>query len=384
MALTLCYTMLVTKLQKLRTYALLALTPLLFASSMTGAATAVGSTQLQSQLSDIRSQIADGQAKAKELAAQADSLKKTIAELDLQIQQQDAEIVQTGLRIQELQQKLDQTQAELERQKELLRDSIRALYKKGGASTVELLIGSDSFSQFIDSQEYLTRLKSAIQDSTNKVIALKHELQAQQDQQQVLLKQQQDQKATVEASRKDRQAVLDQTQGDEARYQSMVADLRAQQAEVNKQLAAALRFETGSGSGNNGGYPYDNQPFSMIPYVGCGPVEGPDRWGYCYRQCVSYAAWAVERSGRKPPMYYGNAIDWIWHAQNYGIPVDHTPRDGDVVIFPIGRYGHAAYVEKVNGDGTMLISQYNLNVDGKYTEATMTIGTWNPYFLHFQ
>lgn len=367
-------------MQKLRSYLALALIPLLLVGGFGSQATALTSSELQTQLSDIQSQIKAGQAKAKELSEQADSLKKAIAELDIQIEQQNALIAQTGLRIAELEDKLTKTQAELDRQKELLRDSIRALYKKGGASTVELLIGSDSFSQFIDSQEYLTRLKSAIQDSTNKVITLKQELQAQQLQQEALLKQQQDQKATVEAARTNRQQLLDQTQGDEVRYKRLVTDLRAQQVEVNQRLIAQIQLERGNG--NNGGYPYDDYAFSMIPY-GCGPGEGPDRWGYCTRQCVSYAAWAVERSGRNPPMYYGNAKDWIWHAQNNGISVDRNARKGDVVIFPGGTFGHAAYVDDVYGNGTMRVSQYNIAVDGRYSEATMSTSAYNAYYIHF-
>ena len=354
--------------------------PFLFLGSFSAVVTAATSVELQSQLNNIQAQIAAGNQKARDLAAQADSLRKAIAQLDAQIEQQNILITQTNVKIADLQDKLVKTQAELDRQKDLLKDSIRALYKKGGASTVELLIGSDSFSQFIDSQEYFNRLKSAIQESTNKVIALKLDLQSQQQEQEILLKQQQDQKASVEATRGSRQGLLEQTQGDEARYKALVASLRQQQIDVNQKLIAQIRLERGDG--NNGGYPYDNYAFSMLPF-GCGPGEGPDRWGYCTRQCVSYAAWAVERSGRQAPLYYGNAKDWIWHAQNNGVAVDRNAKSGDVVIFPGGSFGHAAYVEAVYGDGTMRVSQYNIGLDGRYSEANMSTSAFNAYYLHF-
>ena len=347
---------------------------LLIGGMFTGTAKALTSAQLQAQVNELQAQINAGNAKAKELAAQADSLKKAIAALDVQIGQADAQIAQTSLKIEELQAKLDATQAELDRQKDLLKDSMRALYKKGGASPVELLIGSESFSQFIDSQEYLTRLKSAIQDSTNKVIDLKLEIQKQQLEQEELLKVQQAQKDAVAAQRNDRQALLDQTQGDEARYRSLVANLRAQQAEVNKALFAAIQLERGNG--NNGGYPYSDYAFSMVPW-GCGPGEGPDRWGYCTRQCVSYAAWAVERSGRQAPMYYGNAKNWVNAAPDAWQYT--TPQAGDVGVATGGGFGHVAYVEAVYGNGTMRISQYNAQVTGEYSEATVSIYFFNRY-----
>ncbi|NDD84951.1 hypothetical protein EBZ38_11870, partial [bacterium] len=164
---------------------------ILMAGMFSGTVHALTSVQLQEQVNTLQSQINAGTAKAKELAQQADSLKKAVGALDIQIDQENARIEQTNLKIQDLQNKLNETQAELDRQKDLLKDSMRALYKKGGASPIELLIGSDSFSQFIDSQEYLTRLKSAIQTSTDKVIALKQEIQKQQFEQEELLKVQQ-------------------------------------------------------------------------------------------------------------------------------------------------------------------------------------------------
>ena len=339
-----------------------------------GMAKAISSAELRTQVNDLQSQINAGNARAKELAAQADSLKKAIGALDVQIGQAEAQIQQTNLKIQELQNKLVETQAELDRQKDLLKDSMRALYKKGGASPVELLIGSDSFSQFIDSQEYLTRLKTAIQGSTEKVIALKQEIQKQQFDQEELLKVQQAQKDAVAASRNERQSLLVQTQGDEVRYRGLVANLRAQQAQVNKALFAQIQLE--SGSGNKGGYPYTNYAFSMVPY-GCGPGEGPDRWGYCTRQCVSYAAWAVERSGRQAPMYYGNAKNWV-----YAAPASWqftTPQAGDVGVATGGGFGHVAFIEAVYGNGTMRISQYNAQVNGEYSEATVSIYFFNRY-----
>lgn len=358
---------------KQKLFVVLAIITLLFGGLNTGV-TALTSAELQAEVNALQAQINAGNARARELAAQADSLKKAIAGLDIQIEQANNQIASTTLKIADLQAKLDATQAELERQKDLLRDSMRALYKKGGASTVELLIGSDSFSQFIDSQEYLTRLKTAIQGSTEKVIELKQELQAQQEEQENLLKLQQAQKDAVAASRNERAGLLEQTQGDEARYRSLVSSLRAQQAEVNKRLFAQIQLERGNG--NNGGYPYNDYAFSMIPY-GCGPGEGPDRWGYCTRQCVSYVAWAVERSGRQAPMYYGNAKNWV-----YAAPASwqfNTPQAGDVGVATGGGFGHVAYVEAVFGNGTMRISQYNAQVSGEYSEATVSIFFFNKY-----
>ncbi len=335
---------------------------------------AATSAEIRAQVSVLQDQINAGKAQAVALAAQADSLQKAVNALNIQINDANAQIQQTALKIADLEAKLKQTQIDLDTQTGLLKDSMVALYKKGGASTVELLIGSDSFSQFVDSQEYFTRLKTAIQASTEKIITLKQQLQAQADQQQVLLDQEQQQKASVEANKTDRQNLLDQTQGDEARYKALVANLTAQQADANKRLFAQIQLE--SGNGNNGGYPYNNYAFSMTP-GGCGPGEGPDRWEYCTRQCVSYAAWAVERSGRTAPVGYGNAKNWVNEAP--AAWQHNNPKVGDVGVATGGGFGHVAYIEAIYGDGTMRISQYNAQLTGRYSEATVSTGLFDKY-----
>jgi surface antigen len=51
----------------------------------------------------------------------------------------------------------------------------------------------------------------------------------------------------------------------------------------------------------------------------------------------------------------GNAINWASSAQARGIPTGSSPRAG-----AIGQSGnHVVYVEKVNGDGTVTVSDMN-------------------------
>lgn len=346
---------------------------------------ALTSSELRAQSQQLEQAIADSNKKAKELSQQAETLKTAIASLDIDIEKKNNEIELTSVKIAQLTDELDKAQLELDRQKDLLKASMRELYKRRGASTVELLVASDSFSQFMNDQEYLERLKVGIQDSTEKVIVLKQQITAQKTEQETLKAQQEDQRAQLDATRLERANLLAQTQGDEARYQSLVETLKTQQAEVNKALFAQVRLERGDG--NNGGYPYNDYAFSMVPYA-CGPGEGPDRWGYCTRQCVSYVAWAVERSGKKAPMYWGNARDWYSAAlsassQAAGIRVDRTPTKDSVAVYTSGSYGHVQYVEDVNGNGTMRISQYNAELTGQYSEATVASSRFDLFFIHF-
>ena len=338
--------------------------------------------ELQAQKNALQQQITEGNQKAKELSAQANTLQDKLTALNLQISQLQAQIELTKTKVAELQVRLDQAQKELDRQKGLLKASLQALYKKGGASTVELLVGSDSFSEFINDQTYLERLKSGIQDAADKVIALKQQIQKEKSEQQALLNQQQSQQTSLRSTQNEQQNLLDQTKGQEASYQQMVSGLRAQQAQIMADIAAKMVAQGTvllPGDGSNGGYPtaWNSAPQDSIV----------DTWGMYNRECVSYTAFKVAQSGRHMPWwgYNGNATNWTDNANAAGIPVDRNPRVGDVAIAKFGYYGHAMYVEGVSGR-TVFISQYNFDYRGHYSEMSLSAdnSSMGPlYFIHF-
>ena len=340
-------------------------------------AQAVTADELRAQANALQAQINANNAEAARLASQADTLQNKLAILNIQISQLQAQIDLTTTKINELQIQLDQAQLELDRQKGLLKAALQALYKKGGASTVELLVASESFSQFIDDQTYLERLKSSIQESTEKVIALKQQIQAQQEEQKTLLSQQQSEQTSLNMTRAEQQRLLNETQGQENAYRQTAADLRQQQLALLAQIRAS--FEQFTGDGTRGGYPtiYAYAPQDTIV----------DDWGMLNRECVSYAAFKVYQSGRFMPWwgYRGNAADWVANANDWGIPIYYDPLPGDVAISQAGGYGHAMYVETVT-NGRIYVSQYNV-IHGEYSEMLIDLNDtgWlgTLYFLRF-
>ena len=367
-----------TKIQS--TKYLFLVTLLLFASLKGSKVSALSSNELRAQSNNIQAQIDANKVKAQELANQASSLRRTIDNLDIEIDSQSKQIELIGIKIDGLSQDLNNANIELERQKGLLKAALRALYQKQGVSTVELLVASDSFSDFINNQEYLQRLQSAVKQSTDQVVQLTEQIKAQKIEQESLKTEREQELSRLEATKSDRSNLLATTEGQESEYRNMVDQLIADQAEVNRQLFLAIQLE--SGDGTNGGYPYNNWPFSMDT-PGCPAGDGPDRWGYCTRQCVSYAAWAVERAGKKAPKYWGNAKNWKWHAEAEGYTVDQNPEAGAVAVYTSGGFGHVQYVEAVYSNGTMRISQYNAQLTGKYSEATVSSSRYDLWFVHF-
>ncbi|WP_430647730.1 CHAP domain-containing protein [Agromyces sp. GXS1127] len=115
--------------------------------------------------------------------------------------------------------------------------------------------------------------------------------------------------------------------------------------------------------------------------------ETPDDYGgglsplrYYYRECVDFVAWRLNRDAgvTGAPWKWdwsnlasGSAWKWAdeWAAK--GWPTSSEPVVGAVAWFP---YNHVAYVQSVNGDGTVTIEEYNWNSDHSYHVRTIPIG----------
>lgn len=196
--------------------------------------------ELEKKSQQLQSEIASNNSKIKDLSAQADSLEVKVRELNTEIDIANAEIRLTEVNLDALAKRLIEAEAELERQKELLKATLQAIYERTGASTFELLMATDSFTDFVNEQEYLGQLQSAVKQSTDKVIKLKRQIEAEKLEQEALLLKQEQQRAVVDAKRAEQQQLLDQTQGEESRYRTVVAQQLAELEEAEAELAALL------------------------------------------------------------------------------------------------------------------------------------------------
>src|SRR5690606_25336541 len=82
---------------------------------------------------------------------------------------------------------------------------------------------------------------------------------------------------------------------------------------------------------------------------------------YAYGYCTYYAFNKRAAAGRPIGSNWGNATTWAALARASGFAVDKSPRAGDVFQTSggWGGYGHVGYVERVNADGSVLVSEMN-------------------------
>jgi len=102
--------------------------------------------------------------------------------------------------------------------------------------------------------------------------------------------------------------------------------------------------------------------------------------GYDYGWCTWHAANRRAETGHPLPTNLGNAISWYSRAAGSGMGVGEAPQTGAVAWHNnIGGLGHVAFVEKVNEDGSLLISDMNYPIWGTVTYRTVPSSEYGNY-----
>jgi surface antigen len=89
--------------------------------------------------------------------------------------------------------------------------------------------------------------------------------------------------------------------------------------------------------------------------------------GYDYGYCTWYVANKRASAGNPVPSNLGNAATWATRAAAYGIATGRTPQVGAAGVTSTAGAGHVVYVEQVNDDGSIWVSEMN-----SYGQVSMT------------
>jgi peptidoglycan DL-endopeptidase CwlO len=368
------------KTKPFATYAKLRLLILLLAlGGLIGGAAIAHADQFDAQINALSAQNASTKGILNGLESQAGSYQAAIDQLQAQIDAVQSQIAANQAQQAQLEQQIAADQQEIDQKKQELSATIKALYIDGQTSTIEELATSKNLSDYVDKEQYRTTVQNQLNAKIKEIGDLQAQLQGKKTQIDQLLDSEKTQNAQLSNDQGQQNQLLSYNEGQQSAYNQQIAANSSQIAQLRQaQIAANARFgggAPGSGPTCGGGYP---ARWCEIPQDSV-----IDSWGMYNRECVSYTAFRVAASGRNMPWWggSGNANQWPDDARAAGIPVDSNPTSGSVAISMRGAFGHAMYVESVNGNGTINISQYNVNLDGRYSTATVSAS--GLYFIHF-
>ncbi len=359
----------------------------------------VSADKYDNQIQALQQEIDQYQAEAGRLKDQARTLEREVAQLDSERQIIEGQINLSQLKYDKLQSEIEATKQKLANTREALGNIIADIYVDSDISSIEMLASSKNVSDFVDRSSYQSAVTDELRKTSETIKTLKKDLEEQQEDVKRILGEQQLAKNELVKKTHERQNLLDQTQGQEGAYNNLVSDREKKQGELHRQqqaeIEAAIRRAGGGigpvliGDPSKGDYPWEAGCWLDANAWSYGGVNGngTDPLGYGCRQCVSYTAFKVGQRTGNYPRYWGNANMWPSSARAAGYQTGTTPRANSVGVIMAGQYGHTVWIDSVNSDGTLTISQYNYyNAGGSgwgnYSKMRVSASTYSV-FIYF-
>ena len=356
----------------------------------------VEAQSLDEQIDAVQREIDQYRAKSEQLKDEAASIEKELAGLSAQKQTIEGQIALTQLQHDKLQQEIAVTQKKIDGNRSALGTILADIYVDDQISPLEMLASSKNISDFVDKRSHRSAISQNLASAVQQINTLKETLATQQNETERLLGEQKLAKQALADKEVEQQNLLAKTQGDNAAYQTLTADREARKGELHKQQQAAIEAAMRrGGSGFNpstvgdaskGGYPWEaGCTVNANAWSFGGPNgNGTDPLGYGCRQCVSYTAFKVGQRTGNYPRYWGNANMWPASARASGYQTGSTPRTNSVGVIMSGQYGHTVWIDSVNADGSLTISQYNyFNAGGPgwghYSKMRVSAATYDVY-----
>ena len=287
----------------------------------------------------------------------ADYFQMKVSELSMEISSRESEIVQTEVQIKELKKQIYQTQLKLEEEQEALAELLINMHFEGDSEPIQILAGSSSISDLAEKAAREEVVKQQISVSAVAVRSAKQQLEDDKAEVEELLASQQAAKEALVAKRGEQQNLVEKYQNDAEAYAEVAkAAQEAQRAAEKAEQEAHPELYRGSAYTGANTYPWQEDCPAKQDWYGT-VWDGYYIGGYVC-ECVSYTGWkAYEAYG--VVLAWGNAYSWDDRARAAGYTVDHTPAAGTIGQVDGGAYGHVFWVESVNGDGSINVTEYN-------------------------
>lgn len=313
-----------------------------------------------SRSAECRAAVEREQEANRNAAAASDSanmLQAKVSELNIQIASAELAIAETTAQVNDLTEQIEETEKKLKAEQEALAELLVNMHFEGDAEPITILAGSSSISDLAEKQARSEVVKQQISATATNVKLAKEKLEADKAKVEELLASQKAAKAELVSVRAEQQALVEKYKNDAAAYEEIARQaLEAQRAAEKAEKEAHPELYGGSTYTGYNTYPWQADCPGRQDAYGT-TINGMYIGGYVC-ECVSYAGWkAYEAYG--VVLAWGNANYWDDRARMFGYRVDHTPEAGSIGQLDDALYGHVWWVESINADGSVNVTEYN-------------------------
>lgn len=298
---------------------------------------------------------------AAEAASSANMYQAKVNELSADIASKQAEIAETEAEIKALKAEIIEMEKKLSDDQDALAELLVNIHFESDAEPIRILAGASSISDLAEKAAREEVVKEQISVSAQKVKETKAQLEEDKAEIEELLATQQEKKQELVASRAEQQSLVDKYENDAEGYEQQAKEAQAAQRKAEKEYQEThQQYYYGSAYSGANTYPWQGDcPSRQDAYLTY--VQDSSGWhkigGYVC-ECVSYAGWkAYEAYG--VAVGWGNAYSWDDGARRAGYRVDRVPEAGSIGQMDGYPYGHVFWVESVNGDGSINVTEYN-------------------------
>lgn len=289
-------------------------------------------------------------------AARADSLEDEVNRLNAEIASLEADIRKNQAIADDLSAEIATNEAKLNLQQAALAKLLVNTHFEEESDPILLLAGSNSLGDYAEKQSRQTNAKTQIAASAEAVRRLKDDLAAQKLSVDALIASAESSRAEIESKRNQQSILITRYQNNAEAY---ARDAIAARETMQREIAAEIAHYNSNGVVGEGynSYPYaDRCPRDNVGYIVVG--------GYVC-QCTSYAGWKAQEFYGIYISAWGDAKNWGNTATRLGYVVNNTPAPHTIAYSTSGIYGHVMWVESVNANGTINLTEYNNSASSK-------------------
>lgn len=298
----------------------------------------------------------------------ASSVSEIIKQLDEDIANLEDSIAKNEKKIKKLNIEIEETEEKLEETKEALAEILVNMHFNDDSEPIRILAGSRSISDYAEKAAREEVAKQEIATMSEKVKKMKEDLDNQKAEVEEALRINESEKLAAGAKKESQKAL-------KATYEKNADDAAAIASYWESEVRRMTWKPAASGTGIR-----SDDARNTYPYGGnCGPgyVYEGDNIQYPYGglicQCTDYVSWKAYEKFGIWNNWGGDAWQYIY-AGGRAVPsnghttyVDSTPAPNTIAIWPMTcdafgcNYGHVQWVESVNPDGTINVTEYNVD-----------------------